>query len=712
MTNKNNFEEKSFKIEVGGKELTASFNNLAEKANGEAMVRYGDTVVYAVATMSNEEMHRGFVPLSVNYEERFYSAGKISGPRFTRREGKPSDRAVLVSRMIDRGIRPMFPKSTNKEIQVIITCLSLDRENDPAVLGMIAASLALHTSDIPWNGPLGAVRVGKNKGEYVVNPEYEERTEKKMDLVVSGFVDENKELLVNMIEGKFGEEDEESVVKAFDVAETPIKEICDFQEEVRKEIGKEKNEFSFFEDEEAKKEIDEKSKEKIEKIFDSEDLNYEEEVKKLKEEVSAFIEEKYEKPEEVEYAFSCFQKNVKQKIRSNILEKEKRVDGRKVDELREITCSVGILPRTHGSSLFQRGQTKSLSIITLGAPGEHQVMDDMSMFEKKKFIHHYNFPPYSVGEVRPVRFPGRREIGHGMLGENAILPLIPDEETFPYTIRAVSELVSSNGSTSMAATCAVTLALMDAGVPIKSPVAGISIGLVTGEERENYKTLVDIQGIEDHYGDMDFKVTGSEKGLTAIQLDVKIDGITKKIVKEAIFLAKKTYTYIINEKIKKVIEKPREELSPFAPKIVTVLINPEKIGEVIGPKGKTINKITEETGVAIDIDDSGLISVSSENQESIEKAVEWIKNITREAKKGEIFQGKVVKLFAFGAVVEIFPGQEGLVHISEIADRRIEKVEDVLKMGQTVTVKVINVEQGKVSLSIKQAMETRETTQN
>jgi len=434
--------------------------------------------------MSNEEVHRGFVPLSVNYEERFYSAGKISGPRYTRREGKPSDRATLISRMIDRGIRPMFPKSTNKEVQVIVTCLSLDKENDPAVLGMIASSLALHTSDIPWNGPLGAVRVGKNKGEYVINPKYEERTEKKMDIVISGFVDEDEDLLVNMIEGKFDEEDEKSVLEAFNVAEKVIKDVCSFQEEIRKSIGKEKNDFSVFENEEIKKEVDDKSKEKIEEIFNVDCVD-EKEIKKIKEEMSSFIKEKYEKAEEVEYAFSCFEKNIKQKIRSNILEKERRMDGRKVDELREVTCSVGLLPRTHGSSLFQRGQTKSLSVITLGAPGEHQVMDEMEIFEKKKFMHHYNFPPYSVGEVRPVRFPGKREIGHGMLGENAILPLIPDEEKFPYTIRAVSEIVSSNGSTSMAATCAVTLALMDAGVPIKSPVAGISVGLVSGEEKEN-----------------------------------------------------------------------------------------------------------------------------------------------------------------------------------------------------------------------------------
>lgn len=701
--NKNNPEEKEFKIKVGDKELFVSFNNIAEKANGEAVVRCGDTVVYAVATMSDQEMHRGFVPLSVNYEERFYSAGKISGPRFTRREGKPSDRATLISRMIDRAVRPKFSKKTNKEVQIIITCLSVDGKNDPAILGMLASSLALHNSDIPWEGPLGAVRIGKKNGDYIVNPENQDRDEKEMDIIISGFVDKEDELVVNMIEGSFSEEEESSVLKAFDVAEQPIKEICLFQEEMRKKMGKEKNPFSFFEDEKIKQEVEQESKKKIEDIFDNKE-DCEKELKELKKEMSLFIKENYSKEEEVEYAFSCFEGIIKEKIRSDILEKEKRIDGRKINELREVVCSVGILPRTHGSSLFQRGQTKSLSVVTLGAPGEYQVMDEMEAFDKKRFMHHYNFPPYSVGEVRPVRFPGRREIGHGMLGENALFPLIPDSDVFPYTIRTVSEIVSSNGSTSMAATCAITLALMDAGVPIKSPVAGISIGLVTGKEKEDYKVLVDIQGIEDHYGDMDFKVAGTEKGINVIQLDVKIPGIRKEVVKKAVEQAKETYTYIIQEKIKKTIEKPREELSPFAPKIVTVKINPEKIGEVIGPKGKTINKITEETGVAIDIEDDGTISVSSEDQESIEKAVEWIKNITREAKKGELFQGKVVKLFAFGAVVEIFPGQEGLVHISEIADRRIEKVEDELEVGQVVPVKVINIEQGgKVSLSIKQA---------
>ncbi len=698
----NNSKENAFKLKMGDKELTASFSNIAEKANGEATVRYGDTVVFAVATMSEQEIHRGFIPLSVNYEERFYSAGKISGPRYTRREGKPSDRATLISRMIDRAVRPKLPKETNKEIQIIVTCLSLDQENDPAVIGMIAASLALQVSDIPWNGPLGAVRVGRKNGEYIINPEYNQRSEKKMDVVISGFFDEENDFLVNMIEGSFGEESSDDVLRSFDVSEEPIKKICEFQEEIRNSIGKEKIPFSSFTDSDIESEITKKTEEKIKEVCEEEDLS-EKEVGVVKNEVSLFIKEKYEKPEEVEYAFDLLENIFKKKIREKILREEKRIDGRKIDELREVNCSVGILPRTHGSALFQRGQTKSLSIVTLGGPGEEQVMDEMEVFETKRFMHHYNFPPYSVGEVKPVRFPGRREIGHGMIGENGLSPLIPDEEAFPYTIRAVSEIVSSNGSTSMAATCAITLALMDAGVPIERPVAGISIGLITGEKKDDYKILTDIRGIEDHYGDMDFKVAGTEKGVTVIQLDVKVEGVNKKIVKETIERAEKTYKYIIEEKIKKTLERPREEISPFAPKILTIKVNPEKIGEVIGPKGKTINKIIEETGATINIDDEGTVSISCEKQDSIDKAAEWVKNLTREAKKGEVFEGKVVKIFNFGAVVEIFPGQEGLVHISEIADRRIEKVEDELSIGKVVPVKVIEADgSGKISLSIKQ----------
>jgi polyribonucleotide nucleotidyltransferase len=690
---------KKFSLDIGGRELSASLDSLAEKANGQAMVRYNDTVVFATAVMTDGDVDKGFFPLSVSYEEKFYAAGKISGSRYTRREGRPSDRATLISRMIDRAIRPKFPKELKREVQIIVTCLSWDGENDPGVLGMIAASLALHISDIPWNGPLGAVRIGRNDN-HILNPNYKEREEGKTDIIISGFFDEEKEFIVNMIEGAFKEETESSIMDAFLFSKEPIKKLCDFQNEIKKEIGKEKIEIPLsFSNKEIEKTIIEKTEKKLSEIFKND--SREKEIKKLKEETALFIKEKYIEEEEIKYAFSYFEEIVEKEVRNNILQKGERIDGRKLDELRKIKCSVGILPRTHGSALFERGETKALSIITLGAPGEQQLMDEMEFSDKKRFMHHYNFPPYSVGEVRPVRGPGRREIGHGMIGENGILPLIPDAEIFPYTIRGVSEIVSSNGSTSMASVCGTTLALMDAGVPIRRPVAGISIGLV--KEEKDFKLLTDIQGLEDHYGDMDFKVAGTEEGVTVIQMDVKIEGITLEITEKALEAAKKTRLYLIEE-IKKTIPEPRKNLSPYAPKIVTLKINPEKIGEVIGPKGKIINEIIEKTKVAIDIEDNGLISITSEDEKAIETAVTWIKNITREIKEGEIFDGKVVKILGFGAVVEILPGQEGLLHISEIADRRIEKVEDELNIDQIVHVKVIKREpNGKTSLSIKQA---------
>ncbi len=428
-------EENTFKINIGEKELTASVNNLAEKTNGEAMIRYGDTVVFATATMTSEDVDKGFFPLSVSYEEKFYAAGKISGSRYTRREGKPSDRATLISRMIDRAIRPKFPKELNKEIQIIVTCLSWDEENDPGVLGMIASSLALHVSDIPWNGPLGAARIGKNS-QYIVNPNYKQRPEGNMDMIVSGFINKEKELIINMIEGTLKEEDESSVIGAFEFSKKTIEDACNFQEKIREKKGKEKIETPpLLKDEKIKKEIEDFSLEKLKKIFSENDC--EEKIKNLEKEVSQFIEENYEE-DKASYAFSCLEDIIEKEVRENILKKGVRLDKRKLNELREINCHVGILPRTHGTGLFKRGQTKSLSIITLGAPGEKQLMDDMELSEEKRFMHHYNFPPYSVGEVRPVRGPGRREIGHGMLGENAIFPLLPDSETFPYTIRSVS----------------------------------------------------------------------------------------------------------------------------------------------------------------------------------------------------------------------------------------------------------------------------------
>ncbi len=695
--------EKEFTLKWGEKEIAISFPNLAEKANGEAMVRYGDTIVYAVATMSKEDVEKGFFPLSVSYEEKFYAAGKISGSRYTRREGRPSDRATLISRMIDRAIRPRFPEKMKREVQVIITCLSWDEENDPGVLGMIASSVALHTSDIPWNGPLGAVRIG-NEDSFIINPDYEKRIKGSSDIVISGFIDTEDDFIINMIEGVFKEETDSNVFNTFKIAENPVKEICNFQEEIKKSIFKEKISLPEKKKEEGEEKIakivEKKVTKPLENIFNSKNNNKEEEIARLKEDLHIYIVENYES-EDVKIAFSVLDEMIKEKVRKSIIQKEERVDGRKIDELREISCSVGLLPRTHGSALFQRGQTKALSIITLGAPGEEQLTDAMEIAEKKRFMHHYNFPPSSVGEVGPIRGPGRREIGHGMLAENGILPLLPENGDFPYIIRGVSEIVCSNGSTSMASVCGTTLALMDAGVPIRRPVAGISIGLVA-ESKESYKLLTDIQGVEDHYGDMDFKVAGTEKGVTVIQMDVKIAGITLKMVEEALERAKTTRHYII-KKITEVIPEPRKELSPYAPRIITLQINPDKIGELIGPKGKVINDIIEKTGVAINIEDDGIVFVVSREEEKIKEALLMIENITRELEVGQVFEGKVIKILSFGAVIEVAPGKEGLLHISEIANKRIDKVEDVLAPDQIIKVKVIKVEDsGKTSFSMKQ----------
>ncbi len=694
-----NNKEKQFSLKWGEKELLISFPNFAERANGEAMVRCGDTMVYATVTMSKENVEKGFFPLSVSYEEKFYAAGKISGSRYTRREGRPSDKATLTSRMIDRAIRPSFPKELKREVQVIVTCLSWDEENDPGILGMIATSISLHTSDIPWNGPLGAVRIGKNN-DFIINPNYEKRTNGSSDIVISGFIDEDEDFIVNMIEGVFKEEEDSVVFETFKVAEEKIKEICDFQNKISSSISKEKISLP---EKEVEKEIVKVIKSKIDDVLDNafnSKKTIEEEIKKIEEATHIYIVENYE-GDDVKVALLTLEEIVKEKVRKNIIEKEIRVDGRKVDELRKISCSVGILPRAHGSALFERGQTKALSIITLGAPGEEQLTDAMELAEKKRFMHHYNFPPSSVGEVGPLRGPGRREIGHGMLAENAILPLLPDNDSFPYVIRGVSEIVCSNGSTSMASVCGTTLALMDAGVPLKRPVAGISVGLVA-ESKDSYKLLTDIQGLEDHYGDMDFKVAGTEKGVTVIQMDVKIAGITLKMIKEALNCAKITREYII-KKIEETLPEPRKELSPYAPRIVTLKINPDKIGELIGPKGKVINSIIETTGVAINIEDDGTVFIVSEKEEKIKEAIAMIENITKELEVGQIFEGKVIKLLSFGAVIEISPGKEGLLHISEIANRRIEKIEDVLAIDQIVKVKIIKVEDnGKTSFSIKQ----------
>jgi len=690
-----------FQIELADRILKVEVRNLAEKADADVLVSYGDTLVLATCVMSKEERGNiGFFPLTVDYEERYYAAGKIKGPRYIKREGRPSDEAICNARLIDRTIRPLFPKSLNREVQVVLTVLSWDGQNDPDIIGLIAASLALSMSDIPWLGPIAAVRVGRLNDKFILNPTYEERDKNTVDLILAG-LDSEGQLLINMAEGNFDQVEEDSILEALDFAEPYLKKIVEFQKEISKKFSKDKIIIpSSPPDLGLEKEI--KSflggrledtlfqKEKQEKLID---------ISELKKELNNFIEGNYSEPEKIKYSSAFFETEVERLLRENILYKGRRPDGRKLDEMREITAEVGLLPRTHGSGLFCRGQTKSLSILTLGAPSDQQLLEGMEIVGKKRFMHHYNFPPYSVGEIRPMRGPGRRDIGHGMLAEKAILPLIPSFEQFPYTMRVVSEILSSNGSTSMASVSSSSLALMDAGVPIKEPAAGIALGLVT-DDKKNHKILTDIQGPEDHHGDMDFKVAGTKSGVTAIQMDVKIKGINKEVFQETLLQGKKARLQILGI-MQKVLPGPREKLSPFAPRILTLQINPEKIREVVGPGGKTINEIIADTGVAIDIQPTGLIFVTSESEEAAEKAIAWIKNITREVKVGEIFQGKVRRVVDFGAFLEVLPGQEGLLHISQLRSWPSSKIREILKVGEMLPVKVIGIdEQGRINLSL------------
>jgi polyribonucleotide nucleotidyltransferase len=687
---------KEYRKKIGKSELIVKINHLAEQANGSALVQYGDTVVLGTATMSEKNREDiDFFPLSVDYEEKFYAAGKIRGSRFTKREGRPSDSAIITSRLIDRAVRPRFPKDLKRDVQAVATCLSWDAENDPDIVGFLSISLSLAVSDIPWKSPLAAVRVGQVNGEFVINPTYKEMESSSLDLIFSGFQEKDK-IIINMIEAGFKEVDEETTLKAFLFAEEHIKEICLFLDLIAVEVGKEKIEVVPEEiDLELQKEIIENFSSDLEKAIKDKKTS------EIKEKVSLFVSQNY--PEKsVKQALSLIEQETKRIVGKNILENNQRPDDRKPDELRPLDAQVSILPRTHGSGLFSRGQTRSLSILTLGAPGDHQLLEGMETVSEKRFLHHYNFPSYSVGEVRPMRGPGRRDIGHGILAEKALLPMIPDFQEFPYTIRIVSEIVSSNGSTSMASVSSSTLALMDAGIPIKAPVAGISIGIIQGENKE-YCLLTDIQGTEDHCGGMDLKIAGTRKGITALQMDVKIEGITQEILKEALEKGRQARLTIL-DKIESVISKPRENLSPFAPRVVTFQINPDKIREVIGSGGKVINEIIAKTGATIDIEDSGSVFVTSEKESSALEAVEWIKNIVREVQVGEIFQGKVKRIMDFGCFVEVLPGQEGLVHISKLASKRVEKVEDIVKVGDIVPVKVIEIDsQGRINLSLKDA---------
>lgn len=670
---------KQFKTEINGKELIVEIGKLAEQANGAVTVQYGGTMVLATCVMSKEPTETNFLPLIVDYEERFYAAGKIKGSRWVKRETRPSDEAVLTGRLIDRCLRPRFDQRIRNGIQTIITILSIDGENDPDIPALLAASCALSISDIPWNGPVAGLRISKNTAEYILNPTYEQKSQSKFDLVVAG-----TEEGVNMLEISAQETEESEIIKAIEYGQKYLKELLGFQQKIIEEFKPKKQVLEL-------KEIDKNLLNQAKKFIC--DIPQKQELSELKQ---AWLQKNSKESD----AETAFEQAINQIVHKNIIEHEKRPDGRKLDEIREITCDVGLLPRTHGSGLFKRGTTQVLSILTLDAPGKEQWIEEMEIEEKKRFFHHYNFPPYCVGEVAPMRGPGRREIGHGALVEKTLMSLMPDKEKFPYTIRIVSEILSSNGSSSMAAVSASSLALFDAGTPIKKAAAGIAMGLMLNQKGE-YKILTDIQGPEDHHGDMDLKIAGTEHGITACQMDIKTTGLSTEILKNAFAKAKKARLTIL-KKMSQILAQSRAELSPYAPRIVTLQINPTKIREVIGPGGKTIHEIIDQTGVAIDIEDSGLVMITSESEEAAQKAVKWVENLTREVKVGEIFQGKVKRILNFGAMVEILPGQEGLIHISELAPYRIRRVEDVVRIGDIVPVKVKNIDQqGRINLILE-----------
>ncbi|MFA5926076.1 MAG: polyribonucleotide nucleotidyltransferase [Parcubacteria group bacterium] len=691
---------KKFETKIAGRKLSVETGLLANQANASVTVSYGDTMVLATAVMSpgaREGMN--YFPLMVDYEEKFYASGKIKGSRFIKREGRPTDEAVLNGRIIDRTLRPLFNQQMRNDVQVVITVLSIDQENDPALVGIIGASAALAISDIPWNGPVGAVRIGEKEGKTIINPVNGDLSQSSFSAIVCGVQGK-----INMIETSAKEVPEEKIFEALSESQKVIDQIVAFIKEIQNQIGKPKSEGLILKaEEDFSKEIIGKFSEKIRPALFQKDYSVQTaKQQELFKEVSEYVKSAY--PEEYsqkkELALLVIDNEMEKMFEAAVLEKDERPDSRRLDEVRPISCQVGILPRTHGSGLFTRGETQVLSVITLGAPGMEQVIDTMELDEKKRFMHHYNFPPFSVGEVRPMRGPGRREIGHGALAEKALDPVIPDKEKFPYTVRVVSEVLSSNGSSSMASTCASTLALMDAGVPIESVIGGISIGIVVGKNGE-YKLLSDIQGPEDHFGGMDFKITGSQKGITAIQLDVKVDGLTLEIIKSTLDQSRKNRLSII-EIMEKAISAPRADLSPYAPRIITLKINPEKIRDVIGPGGKVINQIIDETGVEIDIEDDGLVFITADNPEAGKKALDWVKNLTHEVVPGEVFKGHITRIMNFGAFAEILPGQEGLVHISEISEKRIDKVDSVLKVGQMVTVKVKEIDNlGRINLTMR-----------
>jgi len=698
-----------FEREIAGRKLIIETGKLANQAHGSVTVSYGDTVVLATAVISNETREGiDFFPLTVEFEERLYAVGRIKGSRFIKRDTRPGDEAVLNGRMIDRAIRPLFSEEIRNEVQVILTVLSVDGDNPSKIVGLIAASAALAISNIPWNGPIGGLNVGLKDGQFILNPTVAQLNEGDLELTLAGTAEK-----VIMVEAEAKEVPEATILEAFKFGQKAIGDIVDLINEVVKKAGKEKLGLLELMTQETEENLQKKKDIlKIADEFISEKVNpyLLNEVKptkalrkhsmhELMNELHKELLEKGFEDELVHYALERSYKIIDQKVSAAILERESRVDGRKLNQIRPLSFEVGIYKRLHGTGLFARGETQVLSVVTLGAPGDAQVLDSMEEVGEKRYMHHYTFAPFAVAEVKQMRGLGRREIGHGALAEKALAPVLPSKEEFPYTIRVVSETLGSNGSSSMASTCGSTLALLDAGVPIKNPVVGIAMGMAT-DGKGKYKIITDLQDLEDGPGGMDFKITGTKNGLTAIQMDTKTDGLTYKMVAETLTQGREALDQILKE-MAKVIAEPRADLSPYAPRITTFTIAPDKIKDVIGPGGKVINKIIDETGVSIDIDDDGLVMVTSNNPEMSVRAVMTIKNIVKVPEPGEIYKGKVVRIMDFGAFVEILPGKDGMIHISKLAPGRVNKVTDIVEEGMEVTVKVIEIDnQGRINLSL------------
>ena len=689
---------KQYSIDVAGRPLELEISELAGRANAAVLARYGDTAILVTAVMGVKDRDTDFFPLTVDYEEKFYAVGKILGSRFVRREGRPSDEATLSGRLIDRTIRPLFDHRMRRDVHVAVTVLAYDEENDPDFPALIGASTALAISDIPWSGPVAGVKVAKINSDIAINPKIGElkKSEAKLEAFVSGL--KNK---INMLELSGDEAEHGEIIDAFKASQKEIKKLIEFQTKIAEEIGKEKTDVYLVEpDHETKKAVKEFLADKLEDvIYAPKDHEQHSKINTLKHELIDLLNGREFSEKQLQAVDELFEEEINELLHKKILEEEARPDGRKLDEVRALTAEAGLFKRTHGSALFIRGNTQALAMTTLGPPGAAQLVETMETTDNRRFMLHYNFPKYSVGETGSFRGPGRRDIGHGALAEKALRPLIPAQEKFPYTIRVVSEILSSNGSSSMATVCASSLSLMDAGVPLKKPAAGIAMGLILGEQK--YKILTDIQGPEDHHGDMDFKAAGTADGVTAIQMDVKIEGVTIEMLEKVLEQAKKARLHIL-QTVNAVLASPRPELSPYAPKILTLNIDPKKIGEVIGPGGKIINGIVADTGVAsIDIEEDGMVFVSGTDMSACEKAVEIIKSIVKEYRVGDIVEGTVSRIMDFGAIVDIGLNKDGMIHVSELKNGFVKNVSDVLKLGQSVRAKIIRMEDGKLSLSIK-----------